>query len=401
MLSPIPLLQRYIFGELTRTFVFVLSAVTVLTVFAGVIQQATEKGLHIEQTLLILPYIIPSMLPFTIPAALLMTVCLVYGRLAGDHEVTAAKASGISVLSLLWPSLLLGTALSLLSLALTDQVIPWAEGKIEQTIVRAMEDIFYEKLRSGNGFQDPKQGISITVAGVDGRVLLRPIIVFRLRRKGDSTDRTHTLRAETAMIQLQPRQRKVIVRARNVYVTLPDGQCLHDSSEKLYSFPWEGEARKQKARYLAVSQIDTEMKKVSRERTEAEDRQLVESAMALTLGEFDTLASPALTTNNKLIERTSWYYKLHTEKHSRFALASSCFFFVFLGGPFAIWQGKNQFLTSFLFCFGPIVAIYYPLVMGMMNQAKSGNIDPFIGMWIGNLVLGIAATFVLRRVMRY
>ena len=69
MFSPFRLIQRYIFGELTRTFLFVLSAVTVLTVFAGVIQQAREKGLSASQAWLILPYVIPSMLPFTVPAA--------------------------------------------------------------------------------------------------------------------------------------------------------------------------------------------------------------------------------------------------------------------------------------------------------------------------------------------
>jgi len=395
------LIQRYVFGELTRTFLSVLSAVTVLTVFVGVIQQALEKGLSIEHTLLILPYVIPSMLPFTIPAALLMTVCLVYGRLAGDHEVTAAKSAGISVMSLLWPSLILGGLLSGLSLVLTDQVIPWAETKIEQTIVRAMEDILYEKLRSGNGFRDPKNGISITVASVDGRELIRPIIVVRTPSKGGKPERITTVRAETASIHLQPRNRKVIIRAKNIYSTLSDHQSLQDTSEKVYSIPWEGEARYLKARYLAVSQIDTEMKKVDREKTETRDRQFVESAMALTLGEYDTLINPALTGQNRLLERTDWYNKLYTEKHSRIALACSCFFFVLLGGPFAIWQGKKEFLTSFLFCFGPIVGIYYPLIMGMMTQSKLGTINPMIGMWLGNITIGIAAMFVLRRVVRY
>ena len=401
MFAPFPLIQRYVFGELTRAFLFVLSAVTVLTVFAGVIQQAHEKGLSIEHTLLILPYIIPSMLPFTIPAALLMTVCLVYGRMAGDHEVTAAKAAGISVMSLLWPSLLLGAVLSLFSLILTDQVIPWAEGKIEQTIVRAMEDIFLEKLRSQNGFHDPQHGISITVAGVEGRELIRPYIEIGKRRPGETVDRITTLRAEVASIQLQPRLRKVIVRMKNVYVPLPDHQSLRYTGEKQFSFAWEGEARKPKARYFAVSQIDDEMLTVSQDLTETRDRQLVESAMALTLGNFDTLANPSPSGIKKLKERTAWFHKLHTEKHSRYALACSCFFFVLLGGPFAIWQGKSQFLTCFLFCFGPIVAVYYPLVLGMMTQSKQGNIEPLVGMWLGNLVLGIAAMFVLRRVVRY
>jgi lipopolysaccharide export system permease protein len=98
---------------------------------------------------------------------------------------------------------------------------------------------------------------------------------------------------------------------------------------------------------------------------------------------------------------TERYHKLYTEVHSRLALACSCFFFALLGGPFAVWQGTNQFLTSFLFCFGPIVAVYYPLVLGMMTQAKKGNVDPLIGMWLGNLVLGVVAVWVLRRVVKY
>ena len=399
MFSPFPLIQRYIFGELTRAFLFVLSAVTVLTVFAGVIQQMLEKSLSIEHTLLILPYIIPSMLPFTIPAALLMTVCLVYGRMAGDHEVTAAKAAGISVMSLLWPSLFLGAFLSVFSLVLTDQVIPWAEGKIEQTIVRAMEDIFLEKLRSQNGYRDSQHGISITVAGVEGRELIRPHIEIGNRQAGP--DRMTTLRAEVASIRLQPRNRRVVIRLKNVYVSLPDHQSLHYTAEKQFSFPWEGEARKPKARYLAVSQIDDEMQAVSQGITDARDRQLIESAMALTIADFDTLTNPAVSGQQYLNARNFWFLKLNTEKHSRYALACSCFFFVLLGGPFAIWQCKSQFLTSFLFCFGPIVGIYYPLVLGMMTQSKMGNIHPMIGMWLGNLVLGIAALVVLRRVVRY
>jgi lipopolysaccharide export system permease protein len=400
MFSPIPLIQRYVFGELTRAFLFVLSAVTVLTIFAGVVQQAMEKGLSIEHTLLILPYVIPSMMPFTIPAALLMTVCLVYGRLSGDHEVTAAKAAGISVMSLLWPSLILGGFLSVVSLVLTDQVIPWAETQIERTIVRAMEDILFEKLKSQNGFKDPKHGVIITVAGIDGHDLIRPVIQIRKKSKGDNPEGWFTVRAETATIHLQPKARRVHLTLKYWYGTLPGNQTLRNRDSVPLSFPWEGDARKPKARYLAVTEIDSEMDKVAQKNARAQDRQTIESLFALTLGEFDALAAPS-PTNKSLKESTAWYHKLHTEKHSRYALACSCFFFALLGGPFAVWQGKNQFLTSFLFCFGPIVAVYYPLVLGMTTQAKKGNIDPLIGMWLGNLVLGLAAIWVLRRVVKY
>ena len=92
--------------------------------------------------------------------------------------------------------------------------------------------------------------------------------------------------------------------------------------------------------------------------------------------------------------------KLNTEVHSRFSLACSCFFFALLGGPFAVLKAKAQFLTSFLYCFVPIVTGYYPLVLSLMVQAKKGHLDPSWSMWVGNAVLALTACVVLRRVLR-
>ena len=111
-LFTIPLLQRYILYELLKVFTFLLSILTILLVFVGVFREATMSGLGPIQALRILPYVVPNLLPFTIPATLLLTVSVVYGRMSGDQEITAAKAAGINVLSLLWPSFLLGAVLS-------------------------------------------------------------------------------------------------------------------------------------------------------------------------------------------------------------------------------------------------------------------------------------------------
>ena len=70
------------------------AAVSLLLVFVGVFREASERGLGPVQILQVLPYVAPSMLPFTIPATLLLTVTVVYGRLSGDNEITAAKAAG-------------------------------------------------------------------------------------------------------------------------------------------------------------------------------------------------------------------------------------------------------------------------------------------------------------------
>ncbi|HVW02207.1 MAG TPA: LptF/LptG family permease, partial [Planctomycetaceae bacterium] len=201
-----PLLQRYVFCELLKVFSLALTGLTVLLVFVGVVGEAARSGLGPQQILQILPYIVPSLLPFTIPATLLLTVCVVYGRLAGDHEVTAVRAAGISVMALLWPSIFLGGILSLLTLVLTDQFIPWARANIQRTVTSAMEDIFLDMLRSQMQVVDPQNGISITVMGVRGKTLLMPTFRHTLPNSA-----VVTIQAQEANLEFDLEKQEVVL----------------------------------------------------------------------------------------------------------------------------------------------------------------------------------------------
>ncbi|MEY3227596.1 MAG: hypothetical protein RLZZ536_2215, partial [Planctomycetota bacterium] len=175
------LLQRYIMGELLRVFLLLVAVLTVMLVFLGLFQEATERGLRLAQILQILPFVVPSMLPFTIPATLLLTVCIVYGRISGDLEVVAAKAAGISATQLLWPAFLLGTVLTAVSFSLTSYVIPWAVSNIERIVTQAMEDIFLDSLAHDRHVSDASRGFSITVHDVQNRVLKDATFQYRTR----------------------------------------------------------------------------------------------------------------------------------------------------------------------------------------------------------------------------
>jgi len=390
----LPLLQRYIFGEVFRVFTFVLFCITILLVFVGIFQQATESGLGAAQALTIIPFVIPSMLPFTIPAALLLTVSVVYGRLTGDQEVIAAKSAGIHPLSLMWPALVLGAVLSLGVLVLTDQVIPWSMLKIEQRIISFMEDIFMEQLRTEHHFSDRGHGLLVTVDGVEDNILKRP--TFRYSRG----QKTYTLQAEEAQIDLDTAGQTLSIRAVNGWIDIP-GQGWGRFTERSEQLRWDRVTGWRKPRDMPLAIIQGELDQIELEQERQKQHAAIEACFSLTMADFSGLASRCGTRLNVIGSERNRSFRLNTEIHSRYALACSCFFFVLLGTPFSMRFGKSQYLTSFLLCFLPIVVGYYPLMLGITTQAKKGAVPPELAMWIANLLLAITAWFVMRRVIRY
>ncbi len=390
------LLQRYIMFELLKVFSFLLSILTILLVFVGVFREATEKGLGPAQALQVLPYVVPSLMPFTIPATLLLTVCLVYGRMAGDQEVTAAKAAGINVMSMLWPALLLGITLSLVSLVLTDQVIPWAMTNIQRIVSEAMEDIFLDMLRTKHLVADPSRGVSVMVMDVDGKTLIRP--TFRYSPPG----------SDPVMIQAQQATISFDMTAREIVLHLDRGQADLGGDKSIsirdndVRFPMPKELADAHPRHLTIREIRQAMGKLQSELDDYVVAKDLRALFALTLGEFHDLGTDESLYHREFEKpKESDLRKLHTEVHSRLAMSTSCLFFVLIGGPFAMLQARRQFLTSFILCFVPILVVYYPLALGMMNLSKTGSADPTWAMWVGNAVLLTAGLHILRKVLRH
>ncbi|MCA9117964.1 MAG: LptF/LptG family permease [Planctomycetaceae bacterium] len=391
------LLQKYILLELLKVFGFVLSVLTILLVFIGVFREVSESGLGPFQAMKILPYVVPSLLPFTIPATLLLTVCVVYGRLAGDQEITAAKAAGINVLSLLWPSFMMGVVLSLCSLVLSDQAIPWAVANIQRTVTLAMEDIFLDMLRRDMQVRDQARGFSITVMGVDGKRLLMP--TFQYTPPGKDTE--VTVQAQEATLEFDLDNQQVILHLVRGHIDIPGSRRVWFEREDK-PFPLPDRISQPKPRHMSIHKIRSNSEKLSRNVTTSSEQRDVETVLALTTGDFRHFTRGEYKQFDKDIHfLNDELHELHTEIHSRFALSTSCMFFVLIGGPFSILQARRQFLTSFFICFVPILLIYYPVVLLALNLGKSGTVDPSWAMWVGNVLLLVTGSWLLRKVLRH
>ena len=88
------ILQRTIFFELIRIFALALLGITGIIVMAGIVAEATQRGLSPAQIIIAIPLLVPSFLPYTVPATTLFATCIVYGRLAHDNEILALKSAG-------------------------------------------------------------------------------------------------------------------------------------------------------------------------------------------------------------------------------------------------------------------------------------------------------------------
>lgn len=390
------LLQRYILSELLRVFFFLLAVLMVLLVFVGVFHQARENGLGPYQIIQILPYIIPSMLPYTIPASLLLTVCIVYGRVAGDLEVTAVKSAGISVMTLLTPALIFGLMLAVGSFLLTDRAIPWAFDNIQRVVTQAMEEIFLDVLRTNHNFTDENQGYRITVGRVDGSKLVQPTFRYRVKE-----GQWVTIAAEEARLAFDLENEQMNLHLVNAEWNVPGkgGGTIRKDNQPI---PLPRQIRKPKARHLTVTEIKNRLVDMKQSHVENTECRNIAAAMYLSLGDFSQFESREFQGyQNTLKSDVNLARKYHTEVHSRYAMAASCFFFVLLGGPFAILQGNKHAVTSFVMCFVPILLVYYPLVFLSMNLSKMGSIDPVWGMWIANVILFLAGLYFLHRVLRH
>ncbi len=149
-------LHTYLLKDLIKVSLLSLVSITLLMSVLVIIQPLRKLGLAGEQLLQLFLYTIPVMLSLTMPIATLFAGTLVYGRFSQDNELLAAKASGISTLSLLRPALAMGVIVTVLSLAMINVVAPKLSS-LAGLVQNNMRHIFFHRLKT-RGYVDYGRG---------------------------------------------------------------------------------------------------------------------------------------------------------------------------------------------------------------------------------------------------
>ena len=191
-------LDRYIVRELVSPFglgVTLFTFFLVLDRIYNLTELVITKGVPFHLVLQLLVFMLPSFLAHTLPMALLVAVLLAGGRLAGDLEIVACKAAGVSLLRLFRPAFLAGLAVATSTALLTLVVNPLASKEFQSQLFTIL------KTRAVTGLKErvfkptwkEKDRLDFTVAAA------RALVSLVLRSRAVARDEHLSLSTHTGM----------------------------------------------------------------------------------------------------------------------------------------------------------------------------------------------------------
>jgi len=363
------ILDRYIVKEMGPPFAIGVGVFTFFLVIDRIYQLTDlviTKSVPFALVMPLLLYMLPSFLALTLPMATLVAVLLVCGRLAGDLEVAALKASGVSPLRLFRPFLAMAVLITLLIAWLTLVVGPWSSGAFQRQLFRILQS------RASTGIKERTFSATFNqfVIYVDevspSQVRLRGLLVSDERN---------------------PEQSRIIV-AR-------EGRLLSDEAARRITLRFldgsisesdVGDRRRFRQTYFSLYDmslpIDSPIAASSKE-----DKPEKQLPLRQLIGEADRLRREGQIA-------TPYYVELH----KRFALPVAALVFTLVGFPLGIRSHRGGRAVALGLSFG-IVVSYYILYTSMEGFALRGRLPAGIAVWVPNALLALIGVAMLRAAM--
>jgi lipopolysaccharide export system permease protein len=162
-------LYSYLLKELASLFflsLLIFTFILVVSRLGRIADLVINKGVELSDILLLVLYSFPAYLTFTFPMAFLLSTIVVLGRLSGENEILALKASGIDLRYLLVPFGALGLAISLVGILNTTVLVSAAGDAFRDRLVDiAKKSISVEDKEAI--FNDSIPGVVIYIGNVD------------------------------------------------------------------------------------------------------------------------------------------------------------------------------------------------------------------------------------------
>jgi lipopolysaccharide export LptBFGC system permease protein LptF len=288
-------------------------ALTLILSLGIILRPVQEYGVGPRQVIHLMGYFLPITLTFVLPMAALFAAALVYGRFASDNELDACRASGISLLTLVYPGLALAIMVATANLILSFHVMPYFVHLAEKSLKADAKQILFRNIQQRGYYQLPNSEHLIYADQADSQNdTLSGVVVIKLK---DNEIKKITT-TESAKINFISHEQfnEVSITAYNTYQMDSDGSLYLGLSSV-------------RAEFGSLLGDDIKFKKLHEMKAIRDDDPMLFQPIANLARETYTQLTVELLAEDiagKIVDDSNSFYKLHSgEKLIEFT-ASHC-----------------------------------------------------------------------------
>ncbi len=417
----------FVFSFVTLMFIFVLQFLM------KAVDQLVGKGLDPLVIAELIALSLAWMVVLAVPMSVLVATLMAFGKLSAQHEITAMKASGMSLYRMMGLVVLCSGILTYLLILFNNNVLPESNHRFKTLMI----DIRRKKptLSIDQGiFSQDLQGYSI---------LARKTYEYSNDLEGvtiyDYTDPSVNVvvTAERGKVSFTPDFRKLIMDLQNGeihqlaamdfesyrklrfvkhrIVMNAEGFDFERSNENAFSRgdrelsapimqqmvdSLEAANDAVRAQTIQVTPPPSGRRAALFARNDSLPKQaLQERAVSLAIG---TVRATLNSIDNQMMlikyNQDEINQKL-VEIHKKYSIPFACIVFVFIGAPLGIMARKGTFGVAASLSMG-FFLLYWASLIGGEKLADRGYMPPWIGMWMANIVLGVLGILLTVRMGR-
>ena len=416
-------LQAYAIAEFIPPFILsvaVFTFVMLLDKLLDLLDMIVTKGIPIRTVMEVFVLLLPSMIAVVVPMGVLAAVLMAFGRMAGDLEITAMKASGVGIMTTMWPLLMLAALMAGMLIFFGNHVLPDANHMARNLLLdigtmkpsaRILPGMFVDGIEGFTIFVDTKDDLTGELTGIyikqtPASSPARIITAMSGRIEPMSANRMRIALADGQMHELTAEGSYRILDFENYSIDL-------DRSEDLVRRERDTRGDREMSAAMMRSTVDS----LTAETAVLRDSMVLmgrEPLLALAEGRppfsalvRDSSESPLgprgwyNTSRNSLMMRASeirmlsdrtasgirTMNKLDVEIHKKYSIPVACIVFVLLGVPLGLStrQGNAGIALGVSLLF---ILVYYLFLLGGEQLADRGILPGWLTMWSANILMG-------------
>jgi lipopolysaccharide export system permease protein len=359
-------IYRYLLKEIVPAFLVGLTGFTFI-LLTGRILQLTElfvnKGVPLGYILRLLYLLFPSFLVLTIPMATLLSVLLTFNRLSSDNEITALKASGVSLYQLVPPVLAFALGAYAATTALSLHFVPRANEGSRALLYEVASSKASAGVRE-KIFNDDFEGLVLYVEEVKPKTLQwKNVFISDARNPAE----VHTIFAREGEVLSDPGTLALTLRLKN------------GSIHKLGKDP-DAYEKIDFSTYDLRLYLKTDLKEKKTEEKHPADMTLAELSRAVR------------TLQAKKAETKIQWVKIH----EKFSIPFACLIFGIIGIPLGLQSrvARGSKSRGFSWAIG-VLLVYYLLTTAGTSLAERGAVILEVGMWAPDAILLALSIYLL------